>query len=291
MTVQRQHDLIAIATIWIIFLSGPAVAQLSRPRDAPTREEAMQILDYGPPTVTYGGNVIFSFPNYDISIGGTPEYAGQGNGRAADPNDPTGQTRDQVSTRVIYKSPNGAWDGSNFVLSPNYNYSYANNYYRNRALRRHRITSSPDESTDSGVWRPKYLEHPRMAELEEPGNEPPFAIRTAKSLDTLDRMSRQGPSFTYSPTPSYFTSPRKSTFDRSKAAQKRGPKKSARRQEQTGKQILWELDQTGSSKQWARRQAESTSKIRRNRRGDSLKEPTSDSPPKRLSPEPHSAMP
>ena len=249
----------------------------------------MEILDYGRPTITASGNVIFRFPNYDISIQGAPEYAGQGNGRSADPSDSTGQTREQVSTRVIYKSPNGAWDGSNFVLNPNYNYSYANNFYRNRIVRPGLENPDNEDCPKPEVWIPRYRDRTATQQGYVAMDNQPSPPRVAKSLDTMKRLYDQGPSFSYAPTPNYISSRPRSSDRPGKASVKktnRVPASADPDSSADGKELLWELDQIDSKKNWDKYQIESTRQIKSRQRKQARLQPMDTSAvPQRLSAE------
>ncbi len=272
--------------ISLLVMVSSAQAQLSRPRDAPTREQAMQILDYGRPTITASGNIIFRFPNYDISIQGAPEYAGQGNGRAADPSDSTGQTREQVSTRVIYKSPNGSWDGSNFALNPNYNYSYANNFYRNRIVSPVLEDPTGEDCPEPGVWVPRYRDRFAAQRKRQTPYEQVSPPRVAKSLATLKRLYDQGPSFTYAPTPNNISSPAPSSNRSSKTASGNAKQRHSGQPDSSagGKELLWELDQADSNKNWDKYQIESTRQIKLRQRKHARLQPVDTSKvPQRLS--------
>jgi hypothetical protein len=70
--------------------------------------------------LTYGGSIVFEFPNYDFVIGGTPQFAGQGNGAMRTSADPDAD-RDLTPSRIIMKNDQGYWwDGSNYFRSPYY---------------------------------------------------------------------------------------------------------------------------------------------------------------------------
>lgn len=243
----------------------------------------MQILDYGGPQVTVGGNIVFQFPNYDISLRGTPEYAGQGNGRRqSDPTDPG--TAEQVSTRLIYKSPNGSWDGANFLLHPNYNYSYANNFYRNRFLISGKQQLDDCESSPMGdchrapyrTWTGRYEPFQLRGSVADESSDP-FAYRsriTAKSDETMQRLYESRPSFRYAPTPLPLR-PAKASASAKPDEKKERPK-----------EILWQLDQSvrSSNETWSVRQAKSTA---RNRRDKSAQDSVPrNQVPVRMSPEP-----
>ena len=285
--MNHHHNFAWLAVFFSLAMGGRTNGQLIRPSDAPTREQAMQILDYGPPTVTHSGNVIFRFPNYDISIQGSPEYAGQGNGRATDS---TGRTREQVSTRVIYKSPNGAWDGANFVINPNYNYSYANKFYRNRITHPHHDGPRDDGCSESDVWVPQYrgLSVARGNRGRAVRVENTFKQPASKSAGTLARLYESGPSFVYSPTPNTFsyTSPYSRFNQSTKAVDQNAKQQSSDpKGDKEEKELLWKLDQTRGD--WDKRQTESTRKSRRRQRKNARQQ-RSEIPaePQRLSEEP-----
>ncbi|MCA9218273.1 MAG: hypothetical protein KDB27_34630 [Planctomycetales bacterium] len=244
--------------------------QLTRPAGAPTKAEAMKILDYGGPRITRNGNVIFTFPNYDISSGGAPEYAGQGNGVARDPqtNQPV-----EVATRAIYKSPNGSWDGANFVLNPNYNYSYATNFYRNRIIR---PLSKPTDECCESVWIPglKFAKSVEDDREKATGFQPDMTIAT-KSPETWQRMYELSPKFVYGVPP--VTTPQ--FGDSFKFPQR--PKPSTEKSSET-KTLLWNLDQSNKATNWDRLQKQSTRRVRRTTR-QTLKRSTN--VPQRLTPD------
>src|SRR5690606_1388540 len=102
-------------------------------------------LPHRPPVkVTYGGSIIFQFPNFDFAIGGTPAFAGQGSGaqRSSEEED---AMKEVTPSRVIMKNDSGyLWDGSNYVRSPLYHDdAFANANYLQR------IVGAPDQQWPS----------------------------------------------------------------------------------------------------------------------------------------------
>ena len=139
---------------------------------------------------TMDGNIIFQFPNYDIAINGTPSYPGQGNGTPRS-SDGGGAARSEMSsTRVIWKSDQGyAWDGSNFLLSPNYSYElYTGDLYRRRVI------GKPEKT-----WTPLKCEpsHDDPFALNDETNPFQFLPTTTKSATTLEKMHSSLPKATW----------------------------------------------------------------------------------------------
>lgn len=139
---------------------------------------------------TLDGNFIFQFPNYDIAINGTPPYPGQGNGTPRISAD-GGQPQSQLSsTRVIWKNDQGySWDGSNFLLSPNYSYEL----YTGEQFRR-QLIGQRDQ-----LWTPNKCE-PRHDGASDPDAEIaplPFQPTVTKSARTLEMMQSTLPKTTW----------------------------------------------------------------------------------------------